>query len=404
MNDYVLLIEDDCIQQCLISSMLKQFVDCDVVVMDSAVKALECISKSTPQLIVCDLQMPEMDGADFLYHLSKTEKNIPIIIASEVHQSVIASVQAMAFAFGISQVSVLQKPVSLKSIRQHVANAFLMANRNDGHNDEFSPTESEINIAFTNGQFEVYFQPQADTESGRTVGLEALVRWNHPSNGVLPPFYFLDSVHQVGRSYDLFKTVLDKALSAVKKLHEDGYPLSVSVNVETQVLTEYGFIELVTDALGMFAFPPSNLILELTETRAPKRNCDLLRAMSRLRMKGIQISIDDFGTGNSSLIQLVEGPFTELKIDMSFVKQMLSNHKHMAAVRSSIELARSLDIKVVAEGVETYDQFRRLQMLGCDLIQGFYFSKPLSMLETQRFVANAISLYDNNIEPETLCS
>ncbi|MFA0076897.1 EAL domain-containing protein [Vibrio artabrorum] len=275
---------------------------------------------------------------------------------------------------------------------------------NKDHIVQFSPTESDINVAFVNDQFDVYFQPQASIKSGRTVGLEALVRWNHSNYGILSPFYFLDVVHQVGRSYDLFKIVLEKALSAVKKLHESGYSLSVSVNVEALVLTECGFIQAVINALSKFAFPPSNLILELTEIRAPKRNCDLLKVMSRLRMKGIQLSIDDFGTGNSSLTRLVEGPFTELKIDMNFVKQMLRSYKHMAAVRSSIELAHSLNIKVVAEGVEVYDQFRQLQMLGCDLIQGFYFSKPLSMLQTQRFVENAITLYDNNMEPESLFS
>ncbi len=234
-----------------------------------------------------------------------------------------------------------------------------------------------IRRAIENGELVMHFQPTVAFPGGRPVGVEALVRWDHPDRGLVYPDAFLDLVEQSGMMRHLTHIALAKSLAQVAQWWRSGIELTVSVNVSVRDLTDTSFATIVADLLRDHDLPARALKLEITEhvlMADPGRMTAALESMDRL---GVDLSLDDFGTGYSSLVHLRRLPVSEIKVDRSFVQRMTSDADDAVIVRSIVDLAHSLGLRVVAEGVETVDTWRALQALGCDLAQGFLISRPL---------------------------
>jgi diguanylate cyclase (GGDEF)-like protein len=232
--------------------------------------------------------------------------------------------------------------------------------------------------AIENGELVMHFQPTVSFPSGRPVGVEALVRWQHPERGLVFPDAFLDLVEQSGMMRHLTHLALAKSLAQAAGWWRSGLELTVAVNVSVRDLTDTSFAEVVADLLRVHDLPARALKLEITEhvlMADPGRMAQALTSMDRL---GVDLSLDDFGTGYSSLVHLKRLPVSEIKVDRSFVQRMTSDPDDAVIVRSIIDLAHSLSLRVVAEGVETMDTWRALEALGCDLAQGYLISRPLS--------------------------
>jgi EAL domain-containing protein (putative c-di-GMP-specific phosphodiesterase class I) len=230
--------------------------------------------------------------------------------------------------------------------------------------------------AIAKGEFQVNFQPIVDLGSGQVVGAEALTRWAHPQRGDLPPKTFLDAVERSGQLPAFAVSVLDQALAAAASWRDAGFELAVSVNVSPRSLLDSSFPEVVAERLAAADVPPTNLVIELTETVTLSQLEVVDDVLKRLRELGVQLALDDFGTGFSSLATLARVPVHELKIDRSFVAA-LDAPTEAAVVRSTIELGRSLGLLVVAEGVESERQRTRLWELGCPTGQGHLFAWPI---------------------------
>jgi EAL domain-containing protein (putative c-di-GMP-specific phosphodiesterase class I) len=230
--------------------------------------------------------------------------------------------------------------------------------------------------AVAEDQFAVNFQPIVDLATGEMIAAEALSRWHHPERGPLPPDRFLDAIERSGQLSAFAEAILDQALVAASAWREAGFEVPVAVNVSPRSLLDPTFPTVVLNRLEARGLPPAALIVELTESLTLSQLEVVDEVLGTLRQAGVVLALDDFGTGFSSLATLARVPVHELKIDRSFVKA-LDSPVSAAVVRSTIDLGRTLDLLVVAEGVESEDQRKRLWELGCPAGQGHLFARPM---------------------------
>jgi diguanylate cyclase (GGDEF)-like protein len=245
---------------------------------------------------------------------------------------------------------------------------------------------SSIRRAVENGELEMYYQPTVSFATGRPVGMEALIRWNHPVRGLVYPDAFLDLVEQSGMMRGLTHLALAGSLAQAAVWWRSGVELPVAVNVSVRDLSDTSFADVVANLLRENDLPARALRLEVTEhvlMADPARMTQALESMGRL---GVDLSLDDFGTGYSSLVHLKRLPVSELKVDRSFVARMTSDADDAAIVRSIVDLGHSLGLRVVAEGVETVDTWQALDALGCDLAQGYLISRPVCAAEATHWL------------------
>ncbi len=250
----------------------------------------------------------------------------------------------------------------------------------DPADDQHSPARlrllAELARAIEGGELVLHYQPKCDL-SGSVLGVEALVRWQHPERGLLPPADFVPAAERTGLIHPLTDFVLDTAVAQARAWCDAGRPVPVAVNVSTRTLLDPGFADRVLAVLSVHRTPPGLLGLEITETTIMEDPERALAVLTRLATAGVRLSIDDFGTGYSSLAYLKNLPVHELKIDRSFVAGMVRNERDRVIVDSTVALGHRLGLDVVAEGVEDEDTRTALEELGCQLAQGFLFSRPV---------------------------
>ncbi|MCB2182152.1 MAG: EAL domain-containing protein [Desulfobulbaceae bacterium] len=248
----------------------------------------------------------------------------------------------------------------------------------DKHTPQKLTLVGELRQAIENEELRLHYQPKIDLRSDSIKSVEALVRWQHPQHGFMPPDEFIPLAERTGLIKQLSTWVIKHAFGQAVAWHKKGMKLSVAINLSPSTLLDTDFPDAITGMLAMYNLPPHYITFEITEgsiIKDPERAMEILVRLSEM---GIHLSIDDFGTGYSSLAYLKKLPVNELKIDKSFVMDMLENENDAVIVRSTIDLAHNLGLQVVAEGVENKETAAHLKSLGCDILQGYHFSKPLS--------------------------
>lgn len=376
-----LVVEDDDFQRRTVARMLRSLVASEVIEAGDGKQALRLMNggAAPPDLVVCDLDMPEMDGMEFIRHLGQANSAASVIICSAQDRALLNSVDKMARAYGVRLLGVIEKPVTLQRLEDlikmhHEASKPKPLNVSAG-----APgfRLEEILHGVQEKQFEPFFQPKVALATRKVIGAEALARWRHPEHGLVAPYAFIAQLEQSGKIDELTLLMLEKSALACRSWHERGMDLTVSVNLSLVSLADTMVADRITDTVRSAGLDPRYLILEITETAAMTEVAPALENLARLRMRGFGLSVDDYGTGFSSLRQLTRVPFTELKIDQSFVTGCAANPSSRAIVESSIEMARRLDLKSVAEGVETQTEWAVLQATGCDVAQGYFIAKPM---------------------------
>ncbi|MGZ8361279.1 MAG: putative bifunctional diguanylate cyclase/phosphodiesterase [Allosphingosinicella sp.] len=285
--------------------------------------------------------------------------------------------------------------------RQQIANASLAAVRaaRDGVRwalfDEDGGHETnwhlsllgELDAAMATGELWNAYQPKLDIATGRIVAVEALVRWAHGERGAIGPDQFMPLVEEHGRARDLTLHVFDRALADASRWRVQGHDIAVAVNVSATLLHDDEFVGLLRDRLADASLPPERITIEVTESAAMKAPERAIAALESWRALGLKISIDDYGTGQSSLNYLQKLPATELKIDMSFIRTLADDPRNAIMVRSTIALAHELGMKVVAEGVENEACLRLLAEMGCDTAQGWHIGRPMDAAAFEALLA-----------------
>ena len=248
----------------------------------------------------------------------------------------------------------------------------------DRHSLERLSVLSDARKAIDSGEIVVYYQPIIDARDHSVRGAEGLVRWEHPTLGLLPPAAFIPAIEQSGLIGPLTRHVLERSIAQCADWRRGGWDLSVSVNLSVRNLLDRSLPQDIELMLGAYGLPPGALELEITESMLMSDPERALATVSRLSALGAHLAVDDFGTGYSSMAYLRRLPIDDLKIDRSFVTPMLSDESDLIIVRSTINLGHDLGLRIVAEGVEDEATLERLGLLGCDLAQGYYISRPVA--------------------------
>jgi EAL domain-containing protein (putative c-di-GMP-specific phosphodiesterase class I)/ActR/RegA family two-component response regulator len=334
-----------------------------------------------PTVIMLDLKMPGTDGVQLLRSLAADNCPAHVILTSGSDAKVLDAAMQLGRERGLKMSEALSKPMRVESLQERLAGLKGMA----------KPLLAvDLAAALAADQLFLEYQPKLDCRLGRITGAEALVRWRHPARGIIQPNQFIALAEETGLIHGVTDWVVATAAAQAARWRADnlGLEVAVAVNFSARDLVDLDLPDRLEQHCRAAGSDPAFLTLELTETGAMREAVSMMDILTRLRLKGFRLSIDDFGTGYSSLVQLQVMPFSEIKIDLSFVTQMISNSGCRVIVEIIIDLARKLGLTSVAEGVEEEAALKLLIETGCDVAQGYYISRPIAGDLMPQFVAD----------------
>lgn len=266
-----------------------------------------------------------------------------------------------------------------RAVRSESEKCFFYSNEMNDEARARLALEGDLRRALDNGDLRLHFQPQVDVRSRRIIGVEALLRWQHADHGMIPPSRFIPVAEDSGLILPIGDWVIEEAIRQSRVWQDAGLPLiTVAINISAVQFQQGTLVRRVGDAISRSGVDPSRIELELTESMLMQDAREAIRTLEDLSGLGAKLAIDDFGTGYSSLSYLKQFPVDRLKLDQSFVRQMTTNHSDAVIARATINLGHSLGLEVIAEGVETEDQYEYLRAEGCDVVQGYLFGKPMA--------------------------
>ncbi|RZA21870.1 MAG: EAL domain-containing protein, partial [Lysobacteraceae bacterium] len=376
-----LVAEDHEFQRSMMVAMLDDLGAKSVHEADDGRSAMEITRELDHpfDIIVTDIDMPGMDGMSFIRRLGEAGVGASLIITSSLDRSLLDTIETMSAAYGMRLLGTVEKPPT----RERFAELIALHWRAKPNPERPRPglaafSLDEILAGLRAEEFEPFYQPKVELRTGRIRGAEALARWRHPRNGIILPYAFLGLLEDNSQISELTWTMLANSARDCRDWRAAGLDLNVAVNLSVKQLADPGISEAITWQVTSQDLEPRHMILEITESAAMTDVGRVLENLTRLRMKGFGLSIDDYGTGYSSMQQLTRIPFTELKIDQSFVMHAAHQESSRMILESSLEMARKLGITSVAEGAETQDDWNLLRECDCDLAQGFFIAKPMS--------------------------
>ena len=385
----ILLVDDESLMLEVLSLTLTKLGFTTITSADSghsALQKMESMARS-PDLILLDINMPEMDGIQFIRKLVENRYDGSLVLVSGENERMVQTVEKLVRAHQIKVLGYIQKPVTLEALNAMLGswNGAPQTAQQATANKTYSA--DELHAAIAGGELVNYYQPKVAVSTGEVVGVEALVRWRHPIDGMVFPDQFINVAETHGLIDDLTDTVLREALAQAKCWQDSGLHLMVAVNISMDNLVSLDFPDIVSELTAAAGMVAEDLILEITESRLIQDLRSALDILTRLRLKRFGLAIDDFGTGHSSMTQLQNIPFNELKVDRSFVHRAHANPTALAIYNASLTLAKQLGMQVVAEGVEDRDDWDLLRRTSCDIAQGYFIAKPMPAADVAAWVA-----------------
>lgn len=374
----LLLVDDDPFMLGVQSRMLRAMGYAVIDTAASADAALRLLGegRAAVDVVICDLNMPDIDGLELLRRLGDSGFRGDVILLSGEGPRIIHAVRKLFAGRSPSILGGLEKPAGRAALRTLL----------DRWKPPVAPvpvfrwpdyTAADLQPAQQAEQWVLHYQPKVDLRTGALTGMEALVRWNHPAHGLVYPDRFIGLAEDCGTIDALTDWVLQAALAQLVRWHREGLQIQMAINVSMENLRAPDFARRVGAMVRQHRLSPQDVVLEVTESRVLAMSSAALETLVRLRMQRFGLSIDDFGTGHSSLAQLRDVPFTELKIDRGFVHDARQNELIRPMLEGSVGIAHRLGLQAVAEGVETEDDWALLRELGCDVAQGYFIGRPM---------------------------
>jgi EAL domain-containing protein (putative c-di-GMP-specific phosphodiesterase class I) len=318
-----------------------------------------------------------MDGMELIRHISKVEKRHAVIVVSSLDQALLFSVETMSKAYGVELLGTIGKPVTPEALREKIDGLEKLIRISRAYSSLPALTFEDVRSGIDADEFLPLFQPKIDLATRQVVGVEAFARWQHPKFGLLAPARFIPVLETAHGMSLLTAVIVAKSAAACLAWRRQGLTLTVSINISPSVLAIQDFAEQIIAYLSEQELPASCFIFEVTEASTVTDGPHFLENLTRLRMHGFGVSVDDYGVGKSSLQQLLRIPFSELKIDRSLVSGAAQNQTLELVLSSSLAICNQLDRKSVAVGIETKQDWDFLVKLGCTYAQGFYIAKPM---------------------------
>ena len=398
----IFIVDDDEQQARLMQEMAKT-AQLATTVFTSSIKFL-ATTITQYDIIVLDLQMPEKDGIEIMRELAAQNIKPNFILVSGFDQRVLHSAKQLAESKQLNVISTLSKPIKARTFISLLTESYnqykIDCQQKDSTNDNPDIT-SDITTETTNAitiedlkyairkhQLFVHFQPQICFKTKQLKSAEILVRWQHPTLGVVLPDQFIPLAEKHMLMNLLTEEILKISIREYHKLSEYDPTIKVCINLSPQNINDLSMPEKLEALVKSNNIDPDKIILEVTESALMNGISDSLDILNRLRMKGFSLSIDHFGTGYSSLVKLYQAPLSELKIDQHFIMKILSDHDAAAIIKICILLAKELKMHTVAVGVETEEIWNQLNKMGCDFAQGFFIAKPMGVEEFIDWVKN----------------
>src|SRR5512139_78923 len=379
----LLVVDDDPVVLQQMAAMLATLGVAEVLTASNGMDALRLLNErnGSVEALVCDLNMPGMDGVELIRLFGRSGYRGGLVLMSGADEKVLSTVGKLADLQGLRVLGQVQKPVTPEQMTGLLSRRGKPRPRKRPASAPLEASPQAIRDGIARDEFTVWFQPKVDAGTLMPVGVEALARWQHPLHGILSPDVFIGVAEREGLVGELSQILASKALMEGARLHEAGFRLSIAVNLSGLWLDDLqlpDFMLATTQAAGL---RPADLILEVTETGVMKELTTALDVLTRLRLKGFGLSIDDFGIGYSSFEQLDRIPFTELKLDRSFVHKGSTDATARAILQGSMDMARRMALATVAEGVETDADLELVRAMGCDRVQGYLIAAPMPTAE-----------------------
>ncbi|WP_047514657.1 EAL domain-containing protein [Methylophilus sp. Q8] len=378
MRTSTLLILDDDTQDANIIASEAQSLGFEVRILADASLFIDAFLAWKPTHLAIDIVMPSINGIEILKTLAQLDCQSAIILSSGVGTDTLPAAQLAAIEHNLNIRGILYQPFHqhiLRNLLTDQVSVDLHAHTSsDMSAQSFIVDAATIDDAIRNDQFTLFYQPQIELLSGKVIGFEGLLRWKHPTLGIKLPELFIPVAEKTGQIDQLTQIVIGTGFNFIRSLSKT---LSFSLNISAKSLKNHLLTNALVNASQSLEVAPERIILELTETATMHDPEEAQQILSQLRTEGFKLSIDDFGTGYSSMAQLAKLPFTELKIDKSFVTTMETSSKSRKVVASTLKLAESLGLETIAEGVENTLAAIGLRELGCRYAQGYYFARPM---------------------------
>lgn len=374
-----LLVVDDEVAFAEFVGKVGAAADYDVRMVNSVAAFRHEIQSEWPSVLILDLQMPDADGFELLREIAERRCPSKVIVASGLDGRILESALRLGSEIGLDMAGKVAKPVRAPDLKRMLA-----ALRCDGR-----PTVEDLAAAMDRDQLFLLYQPKFDIRTRHMVGVEALVRWRNESGVIIPPDRFIPLAESSGLMDRLTSWVVEAAFRQAGQWLRRGLRLRVAVNLSAVNLHDRQLPDRLAALCVTSGIKPDDITLELTETASSQDHTTILEILGRFRLKGFHLSIDDFGTGYSSVAQLLRLPFSELKVDKSFVSQMLDVRDARVVARTIVQMAQNMDLSTVAEGVESEAVLEMLNSWGCDIAQGYLFSKPVEAPAIEAMAAAA---------------
>ena len=375
----LMLVDDDDVQLCLLEMQLQTMGYTDVITTHSGIEALAHFEHIGARItvIISDLTMPGMDGLVLMRHLADRGFVGSFILLSGTSDEILNSAAGLAQAHHLDLLGVLQKPSPPERLH-----ALLGARRMRSTPQNATPDGATLSLmhlaqALVKREFVPWYQPKVDVHTGKVVSVEALARWPVESGGMIGPGVFVPAIEAAGLADDLFFCIAKAVLADLIRWRNQGIRVKAAINMSMDTALNLDMPEQLLALVQSAEVNPQDLIIEVTESKLMIKRSVAMETLTRLSLMGFVLSIDDFGTGFSSLVQLVDLPFKELKIDGSFVQRALAERKAAAILRLSVMIGTTLNMSVVAEGVETAEQMKFLRELGNTTVQGYHLARPM---------------------------